>query len=187
MDQPDPDILDRCRSGDPTAWTRLVRRYGGLVYAIARRSGLDEHACDDVAQAVFAKLAGSLPHLREPAALPGWLATTSKREAWRLAAERRRAPEALSQPPAQAPETADLVEHHRLRAAMEDLGGRCRDLLHALYFRPVRPSYEEISDLLDLPVGSIGPTRQRCLAKLAALLGQRDEDRSKEFPPRGVS
>ncbi|MCC7387980.1 MAG: sigma-70 family RNA polymerase sigma factor [Phycisphaerales bacterium] len=174
MGDEDQELIRRCAMGDNSAWGRLVGRYGGLVYAIGRRSGLDEASCDDVAQSVFAKLSRALPEMRDTAAVPGWISTTARREAWRVrrAQARSGGPAAGPEPEAAFGAAAEgAVDHQRLRDALAELGGRCRDLLHALYFRPVKPAYEELSLMLGLPIGSIGPTRQRCLAKLAALLG----------------
>ncbi len=164
-------LIDRCIAGDALAWEQLVRRHAGLVYAVCRRHGLDPHGCDDVAQEVFARLAGALRDIRDPDSLPGWLATTARREAWR-AKQRggREAPTDATDSVVEQPAIDDLISHARLRDALEELGGRCRDLIHALYFRPITPSYEGLARELGVPIGSLGPTRQRCLAKLAAIL-----------------
>jgi len=160
-----------------------VRRYQRLVYAVARRSGLDEATAGDVFQTVFLRLVQHLPRLAEPARLQAWIVTTAKREAWlqhrraeRLlslsAADADAAPdtEAAEQAvadPAAGPDEA-LAHWQQVAAvqrALERLDERCRRLLQAL-FGAESAGYEEVAARLDLPVGSIGPTRARCLEKL---------------------
>lgn len=174
---PPDDLLERCLAGDQAAWSALVDRYAGLVYAIARAHRLDEPACDDVAQAVFAALVRRLPELREPRALPGWISTSAQRECWRVRARTRREPVGTpaddGSPVQPAPDRLEAIEQaQRVREALDELGGRCRDLLVALYMTgTAEPDYPALSRQLGMPVGSIGPTRARCLAKLARILG----------------
>lgn len=171
-DTPD-DLLDRCLQGDEQSWYLLVGHHAGLVYAIARKAGLGEHDCDEVAQIVFAALARSLDKIRDRRALTAWLMTSARREAWRVSAARRRSgaldPGVVESQAAFAEDVARLEDHARVRDAMDKLGDRCRELLRALYFAP-NLSYEQVSNMLDIPVGSIGPTRQRCLARLAEIM-----------------
>lgn len=189
-DEPDNDdvaLVRRCRAGDATAWGQLVARYQRLVYAIVTRMGLDEHVAADVFQTVFEKLVQHLPTLREPEHLQAWIVTTAKREG--LAARRRgqrqvsmtRDDDGDSQGPAEwdladdslgAEQRLDeLQQLHRLRLGLDRLDERCRELLQ-LVFRDEDEhlGYDEISRRLNLPVGSIGPTRSRCLGKLRKLL-----------------
>ncbi len=185
-------LLLACQQGDQRAWSRLVGLYGGLVYAIARRHGLAEHACDDVAQLVFASLLRSLSSIREPAALPGWLTMTTRRACWRLVQRQRKEQsrvaaagghdylaDALVQAPSSTPEASDALaameRAHAVRLALDELGGRCRELLRALFLDTAKPDYTAISHRLDMPLGSIGPTRNRCLSKLAELLPGADK------------
>lgn len=164
-------LVARCKAGDERAWASLVHEFGPLVFAVARRVGLSEDCCEDAAQATFAALARGLGGIQEPAAIPGWLSTTARREAIRLskdAAKRRGT--ALEHDPEAASEAAwidEIETHHRLRAALGQLGPKCRDLLRALYFEGLNPEYREVADRLGMAVGSIGPTRKRCLAKLS--------------------
>ncbi|MFN7021246.1 MAG: RNA polymerase sigma factor [Phycisphaerales bacterium] len=172
------DLLERCRLGDRAAWNVLVERFSGLVYAIARAHGFDEPTCDDVAQTVFAALARGLHGIKNGQALPGWISTTAKRECWRVAALARR-----SRTLARAEVTdSDGIEERleaveraqRVREALRELGGRCEQLLRALFLADGEPDYQAVSKRLGMPIGSIGPTRIRCLAKLANLLEERD-------------
>lgn len=164
-------LVARCKAGDDRAWASLVHEFGPLVFAIARRVGLSEENCEDAAQATFAALASNLDAIHEPAALAGWLSTTARREAIRISkdvAKRRGAtlehnPEATG-----GPAWIEEIEiHHRLRQAMGQLGPKCRNLLRALYFEGVNPDYQGVAQRLGMAVGSIGPSRKRCLAKLA--------------------
>lgn len=175
MSRADEDLLRRCAAGDTSAWLRLVRDHAGLVFAIARRAGAPHDVCEDVAQIVFATLSRRIGSIRDPGGLASWLATTTRREAWR-ALRRARRGESEAAPgvtePAADDTTSELLRHQELRTALEELGGRCRELLTLLYLRDPPVGYEQISDVLTMPVGSIGPTRRRCLEKLAGILGE---------------
>jgi RNA polymerase sigma factor (sigma-70 family) len=171
MTEPTHDLISRCLAGDEQAWYRLVGRHGGLVFATARRAGVPEHGCDDVAQQVFANLARHLSRIRDEAALPAWLITTTKRDAWRWLKANRRGESSLAVE-AEAKETpseADLERHAHVRRALSDLDELCRELLQMLYFGK-GTDYEQVSRQLGMPIGSIGPRRQRCLSKLASIL-----------------
>lgn len=176
------DLVTKCARGDAAAWERLVREYSGLVFAVARAAGLPHDACEDVAQATFAALSRTIANVRDAKALPAWLTVTARREAIRVRrqAARRRyvADHAIASDLAAPTDDVDvsrLEAHQRLRVAMEELDPRCRDLLRALYFQATPSSYQRISENLGIPLGSIGPTRVRCLAKLSALLGLNGE------------
>lgn len=175
------DLFFAARSGRPEAWERLVRHYGPLVQAVPRRMGLEENDVDEVFQATWIALHRHLPEIKKPAALASWIATTAAREAARLRRNRRRqeyaeasASTLSSRAGPEAPE--EIVERlervQRVRDAVDALGERCRDLLTALHLSPGRKSYEEVAGELGIPMGSIGPTRLRCLAKLARILGR---------------
>jgi RNA polymerase sigma factor (sigma-70 family) len=169
-----PALIERAIAGDERAWAAIVDRFAPLLWSICRRFGFSAHEVDDVAQAVWLRLLDHLSTLRTPEALPGWLATTTRRECLRYAQAAsgrlaRQAPltEALSN---SAPDEADevLLQAERrdaLRAAFGVLGERCRHLL-VLLLRDPPPPYSEISAELGVPVGSIGPTRARCLDNL---------------------
>lgn len=113
----------------------------------------------------------ALPSLRDTQTLAKWLMTTTHRECWRLSRRRTatldaaETPELASQ---HAPEESMLAweRQHRVHAALEKLGGRCEKLLRLVFLDKTSPSYEEIGSRLGMPVGSIGPIRARCLAKL---------------------
>jgi RNA polymerase sigma factor (sigma-70 family) len=175
----DADLLERCRAREQGAWEALVDRYADLVYGIARRSGLDGPAGEDVVQDVFLRLLRSLERVRSADHLMGWIVTTARRAAWR-AAQRQRTlrgrdrdgsrPERDLQP---LPDTAVAAEErrHLVRRALDQLDARCRQLLDALFLRDV-VTYRALSAELGVPVGSIGPTRARCCEKLVRVLAR---------------
>jgi RNA polymerase sigma factor (sigma-70 family) len=168
------DLVRAAGAGDQGAWNSLVDRYSGLVWHVARGHRLGEADCSDVAQTVWLRLVESLPRLREPAAVGGWLATTARNESLRLLRRSGRevveADLGLEGTPADDVYSPEAVaeEHERrelVRRALDVLPLRCRTLLRALAFSPDH-SYADISAALDMPVGSIGPTRGRCLDRL---------------------
>ena len=168
------DLVERARDGDQTAWDQIVQRYAPLVWSLCQRFHLPRADADDVGACVWLRLVEKLDTIREPAALPGWLATTTRRECLRLLqAKNRELPvEDHQRLIDDANPAADelLLEQERLialRLAYADLSERCRQLLKLLFADPVTP-YDEISAVLGMPVGAIGPTRQRCLGKLRA-------------------
>jgi RNA polymerase sigma factor (sigma-70 family) len=137
--------------------------------------GLSTADSADVFQEVLLALLSGIHRLREPAALAGWLLRAASRIASRHRASLRR--EAVvaddgfwDQNPDPSPEASEIIAELEsaflVRAAIERMGSRCAQLLEALFLEEPRPSYEELSDRLGLPVGSLGPTRMRCLHKL---------------------
>jgi RNA polymerase sigma factor (sigma-70 family) len=174
-------LLRAATDGDDRAWSALVAHFHGLLWATARACGLSEADAADVTQTTWLRLAERLGQLDEPAALPGWLVTTTRREAIRVSKRSRRPlPALLFGNPAldQDQSPADLLvraeRQHELRLAFRHLGERCRVLL-AMLTGDDRLSYEEISRVVGIPLGSIGPTRSRCLGKLARYLADRDQ------------
>jgi len=185
-DDDDAALVQRCLRGEQAAWTVLVQRYQRLVYAIVRRAGLDEHTGADVFQTVFSRLVQHLPRIGDPTRLQAWIVTTAKREAilqsqrsqrtvsmTREASDEGEANEwdiADDSPTAEAA-LDDLQQLNRMRQALDRLQPRLRDLMLMLFGDDDRKvPYEEISAKLGIPVGSIGPTRARCLDKLRKML-----------------
>ncbi|GAB3826099.1 RNA polymerase sigma factor [Kribbella italica] len=167
-------MVNGARDGDRGAWDDLVERYAPLVWTISRRFGLAPADVDDVGQSVWLLLVEHLPDLREPAALPGWIATTTRRECLRLVRTGRRTEpadpvELLTELPYdEVPLDEELLLHERrtaVRTAFGQLSPRCRLLLSMLVQDPPAV-YREISDKLHMRVGSIGPNRARCLDRL---------------------
>lgn len=178
-DASDAVLVGRAGSGDQAAWDELVRRFSGLVWRVARAQGLSRADTGDVHQTTWLRLVENLHTLRTPEAVAGWLATTARREAWRvrgrgtreIAVEEteRQGDDDLSLLSGTTPEPGrDLLHRERdgmVRDAFERLSDRDQQLLGLLVQDPPL-SYKEISVALDMPVGSIGPTRARCLERL---------------------
>ena len=182
---PDPVLIERCLAGDEAAWEALVRRYANLVYGISARVGLGADEAADAFQAVFVIVWRSLELLKEPQAFPGWLATIARREALRTARGRdrrqRRAERMTADPtahvlPSSASRADEAVEGAERAAlvghAVERMDARCRELLRMLFWETPSPSYEEAATRLGMPLGSLGPTRGRCIEKLRAALSE---------------
>lgn len=169
------DLVTRARNGDRQAWDALVERYAPLIWSICRRYRLGDADANDVGQSVWLQLVHQLDRVRDPAALPGWLATTTRRECGRVL-RAARGPLAAwyvldtENIPDERAGTADqellVAERYAaLREALAHLSPDGRRLIAVLIEDPPVP-YAEISARLGIPVGSIGPNRARCLEKL---------------------
>lgn len=173
-------LLEKATQGVESAWQEIFNRYSPLVYTVCRRHGIVGTDAEDVNGSVWLYLVASVIRLREPEALPGWLTTTTRRECLKVLRDRQR----------QIPDGREFVietesdtdawliaEERRniVRVAFSTLPRRDRALLAMLFSDPPA-TYTEISSRLGIPVGAIGPTRQRCLARarripsIAALL-----------------
>jgi RNA polymerase sigma factor (sigma-70 family) len=170
----DAELLVAARSGQATAWNALVKRHTGRLWAIARSNGLDRDEAFDVVQATWLELFNSADRIRDPQAIAGWLNRVASHEAIRRSKRARR-----MQP----------VEEVRMRETNEDeftgilrredialirrhfaqLDESCRQLL-SLLFADQPLQYREVSELLERPIGWVGPTRDRCLEKLRRLV-----------------
>jgi RNA polymerase sigma factor (sigma-70 family) len=191
------ELVRQAREGKEHAWQLLVDRYARLVWSICREHRLADADAADVSQTVWLRAVEHLRVLRDPEALPGWLATTTRRECLRVTTTVARRWEQLGQPT--EPDRLELADESTvevdqalladeraaaLRAGFAQLPPACRELLWRLAVDPPQ-SYRQISDQLGLPVGSIGPTRARCLERLrrtpavAALIAG-ELDRAKE-------
>jgi RNA polymerase sigma factor (sigma-70 family) len=181
-------LVQRCLQGDANAWHQLVDRYARLVHSVPARYGLTSAEVEDVGQEVFLVLAQNLHTIDDPDRLPAWLVTTARRLCWRMVQRRRREqpledepehgdefptrPELVS--PLPTPEEAldGWNQQAVLQAAVARLSERCRKLIEMIFLDTREPSYDEISALLNIPKGSIGPTRNRCLGQLRLQLGE---------------
>jgi RNA polymerase sigma factor (sigma-70 family) len=158
--------------GDQAAWEEIVDRFAGLVWATARAHRLSRDDAADVAQTTWLRLVENLDRIRDPERVGAWLATTARRESLRklrLGARERPSDEVdLFEAPADNPIDHHLLQRERdgaLWDAFSRLSDRCKTLLRMLVAEH-EPSYEEISAALGMPVGSVGPTRMRCLDRL---------------------
>jgi RNA polymerase sigma factor (sigma-70 family) len=157
------ELVARARAGDADAWTSLVGRYTGMLWSIARSYDLDRADVGDVIQTTWLRLVERLHLIRKPDSVGAWLAATAHRESRRTVRHRRRERPAAVDRPAPAPIDYDLT---RMLAALPE---RCRRILRILAESPPL-SYAEVAAALEIPVGTIGPTRRRCLARLRELL-----------------
>jgi RNA polymerase sigma factor (sigma-70 family) len=161
-------------AGDNEAWNALVRRFSGLVWAVCRAHRLDRSTAEDVAQVVWIRLVEQVATIREPDRVGSWLATTTRRECLRVLRRSSRetpSPDSFFDRPANEVFTdADLEvqaseRDRRLWRALGRLSPARQRLMRVLMADP-RPSYDEVAAALGIPVGSIGPTRQRCIDRL---------------------
>lgn len=164
-------VVGLAAEGDPMAWEELVDRFGRLVYAVARRYRLSASDVDDVSQRVWLLLVTHVGRLRQPESLAGWLSTTTARECLKLLSRGRRDAEmaAAHRPePDAAPSEDAVLAHERretARTALARLSGDRRRLVEVVVM--AETPYATAADELGMPVGSLGPTRIRCLRQLA--------------------
>lgn len=168
------------RGGDSQAWSQLVDSHCGLVWSIVRGFRFDEETSKDVFQTVWLRLAEHLDRIREPAKLAGWIGQTTRNECVGVVRQRSRVVvtdevvdlgEPIEGLASAEPDPIDGIVRDENRmavaAAFQRLPDRCQQLLRLLIVDPP-VSYDEISEILELPMGSIGPTRSRCLDSLRA-------------------
>jgi RNA polymerase sigma factor (sigma-70 family) len=172
---PTADLVNRVRAGDQGAWPVLTHRYTGLLWSVARTLRLSREDGADAIQTTWLRLVERLDTIRDPERIAGWLSTTMRNEC--LAVLRRQARQVLAEDwdlevdPGDQPDDA-VVRGERdaqLWRAFGRLGRPCQRLLWALLVDP-QPSYADVAQALEMPIGSIGPTRQRCLTALRELL-----------------
>jgi RNA polymerase sigma factor (sigma-70 family) len=180
MTESDWDLIQACRQGNARAWNKLLDKYERLVFSIPLNYGFPYEDAADIVQITFTILIQSLDSLRTDTRLAPWLATVARRHTWRLLERHRReSPNAkadLRESSFLLPDESSrkVIERWELVEWLEQgfalLDERCTQLLLALYFDPEKPTYAEIAETLDMPIGSIGPTRARCLERLRHLL-----------------
>ena len=197
------ELVRRARKGDKQAWDVLVERYAPLIWSICRRYRLDDGDAEDVGQMVWLHLVDHLDDLRDPAALPGWLATTTRRQCIRVRRAAARLPQVtglLMDADNMADADAVPTEHELLlaerHAALNEAFTRlpsCWQQLIAVLIEDPPVPYAQISAQLGIPVGSIGPTRSRCLDKLrrdpaiAALINAEDASAGGELSSQAAA
>ena len=175
---PDVPMLVRAATdGDQEAWNRLVDTFGGLVWSVVRAHNLYGAEAADVSQTVWLRCVEHIGRLREPERIGAWLATTAKHECYRVL---RRGGRQIAM--AEVPEAGDLVvaelpqrrleqaeDQAALLLALDKVPARCQQLLRLMLADPPL-AYDDIAELLDMPKGSIGPTRMRCMAHVKVAL-----------------
>ena len=173
-DDPVRALVAAALDGDHGSWNRLVERYMPVVLSVVRRFRLQGSDADDVVQTVWLRTVEKLDTVRDPEALPGWLVATTRHECHHLLRARQRVSPseqagsgAQDEAPPLESQLLRLERHEALLAALAELPDRQRNVLLVLLEDPP-PSYAEVSRRLGLPVGSIGPTRARALARIRA-------------------
>jgi RNA polymerase sigma factor (sigma-70 family) len=166
------ELVDAAAAGDRRAWTAIVEQFTARVRRVARSCSLAPHDVDDVEQATWMRLLEGIGSIHNPAALGAWLETTARRESLRAigrnARERPSEEELLVNEPVEPIAEQRVVAFERraaVNAALERLPAHQRELLTLLVREP-SPLYGEISSSLKMPIGSIGPTRARAIARL---------------------
>jgi RNA polymerase sigma factor (sigma-70 family) len=177
----DAALVARCLDGDPVAWESLVERHGAVVWAVANRMDLSPDDAAEVFQNTWRTAVEELDRVRDPAAIGGWLARVARHQAMRLRRGygiARKSREHVARedldPTLPDAEIERLEQRNRVRTAIAQVGERCAQLLGALYFEDPTPSYDEIAARFGMRIGSIGPTRARCLGKMMELMGGDD-------------
>jgi RNA polymerase sigma factor (sigma-70 family) len=177
------DLVVRAREGDRGAWDRLVEGYAGLVWAITRNHRLNQGDAADVSQTTWLRLVENIDRLDDPRRVGAWLATTARRECLRVLRlsgrhvvvdDDRTFDRLNEEQPSVDAALLRVEQSEAVREAFVLLPSRCQQLLNLLMVDEP-PSYEELSAALGMPIGSIGPTRGRCLEKLRQLLDERDD------------
>jgi RNA polymerase sigma factor (sigma-70 family) len=171
------ELFARARAGEAVALDAVVRELNPLLWHVVRAQGLGTEEAADVVQTTWLELLRQLQEIRSPQALTAWLVTTARRQAWHARSRQRRraddGTDAMELLPDPAPATPEVVEASERQQLMwqhvRQLSARCRELLRIVAFVD-RPDYDVVAQALEMPKGSIGPTRGRCLAKLRAAL-----------------
>jgi RNA polymerase sigma factor (sigma-70 family) len=172
-------LVSAAAEGNQDAWDAIVSQFQGLIWATVRAHRVGDSEAADVVQTTWLRLVENLGSLREPERLGGWLATTARRECLRclrlsgrtVATDDDTVFDRAGSDPAPELDTAMLRDERdsALWRAFAQISERCQQLLRILSADPA-PSYEDVSAAVDMPVGSIGPTRQRCLDRLRTVL-----------------
>jgi RNA polymerase sigma factor (sigma-70 family) len=173
------DAFRRWRTGEDAALDELVGLMSPVLWHVVRATGLDRETSEDVVQNTWLTLVRSAESVRDAQAITRWLCTSARREAWRVskASTRLRPVDddvlAARMPEEASPESEVVAndENAQLWEALTRLPDRCQKLLRIVAWEP-RPDYSSVAESLEMPIGSIGPTRRRCLDKLRAELGE---------------
>ncbi len=172
--EPVGPLVEAARLGDQAAWTEIVLRFAPLLQSVLRGFRFDPDEARDVAQVVWLRLVEQLGNLREPNALAGWLSTTTRNECIQRQRKQARLPidhgtvEVASRNEGPDEVAVGNSERAHMRACFGRLDERCQRLL-GLLISDVPGGYTAIAELLNMPMGSIGPTRARCLESLRSL------------------
>ncbi|PSL03713.1 RNA polymerase sigma factor (sigma-70 family) [Haloactinopolyspora alba] len=174
------ELVKQAADGVQDAWDRLVEQHSALVWTVVRSHQLRTGDAEDAFQATWLRLLENVDRIDRPDRLAGWLVTTARRECLRvLRRTDRERPDVAVEEHAGAdtgtPGPVDALltreDHVEVRRAFDQLSARCQNVLRLTVAAPEQDAYEDVADALGMPVGSIGPTRKRCLQHLRRLLG----------------
>ena len=169
----DSELVAKIRNGDQDAWNKLVERHSGLLWRLARSIVNDDAAASDAMQTGWLRLLQSIDRVADPSAVRSWLCTTVRREAIALSKSMQRqgatdpmdwsfdAPTAIEDDPGEV--SAQAEQNTTIVGALRNLSAKCQELL-TMHAHKI--AYEQIAEVMDMPVGSIGPTKARCLEQL---------------------
>lgn len=179
-DVTDAQLVRRCLDGDESAWASLIERYKRLIYSIPYKYGATAEDAGDIFQAVCVDLVTELPKLRKPDALRAWLTSVTRHRSlrWKTRTHRERTwdtaesvTDTLVTAEPDAPHLMEAVQREQgVRDAIDQLPGRCREMVRLLFYTNPPLPYAEVAKRLGLATGSIGFIRGRCLKKLEAAL-----------------
>jgi RNA polymerase sigma factor (sigma-70 family) len=183
------ELIDACIAQRPESWEEFLRRYANLIYSTILKVGLPDEDQEDAFQSSILVIYADLGRLRNRESLASWIVGITYRQAINRIRSRTRARETALEEGDEGsgrvmvdpPDSGDLPDHSRVELeraqqiaeALERLPGRCRRLLQILFYEDPSPDYGEISRREGLPVGSIGPTRARCLEKMRRIYEER--------------
>jgi RNA polymerase sigma factor (sigma-70 family) len=173
----DQKLIKLCQKGQSPAWDLLVERYQRLVYHFPSDAGLSQEDCEEVLQETFLAAYQALDKLSEVSHMGRWLAVVSQRTTWRLIQNKKRRKENLlneeidvADPQETEKDLEIKIQQDLIRKGLAKLNEKCQKLIHLLFFRYESKDYDQIAAEAGIPKGSIGPIRQRCLAKFKSHL-----------------
>lgn len=177
----DQVLVQECLRGSEAAWSALIDKYKNLIYSIPIKRGLSADSAADVFQSVCLALVSELPRLREPRALAAWLIQTTSHRSLRWQLDGRRYVDAETEeekPSDKSPKMPEellreLEREQLVREAVAELSAECRRLVEVLFYQSPPATYDGAAAALDVPKGSIGPTRMRCLERLRRRLEEK--------------
>ena len=183
LESSDAELIRACRAGDETAWDKLVERYQRLIFAIPRRAGLGDEQAADIFQEVFLTLFEKLDDIEQPDKIRSWMVTTAKYKTWAAVRGGKgfyspETEEEMEQELASVRDNSPLAddmlvtleEQHLVRAGLQQLDERCRQILSMLYMQDRAASYADVAAAIAVGETSISPLRSRCLKKLEKIL-----------------
>ena len=177
-----PDLLRRAAAGDDAAWREIVGHYQRLVHATIRSFRVTPSDAEDLFQETFLRLYRHATGLRDSRALTRWLIVTARNLCLDHVARQRSRPtealdgETVAVEPSSLTDIIHLERAQAVREAIQEMPERCRDLLWLLYFEQETPDYEAAARAFNMPLGSVGPTRMRCLEHLLQQLRRKGID-----------